>query len=302
MANLNESPSPTPSRHQSQDRVTHLEHQLKRTRLIAVIAAVVAVFLGIAVIAQQLNGTDSAPGNQAAPAAASASPTAAEGENTPDDSTTEPADTNENTGAGTGEDIDNNTTDNSSNQQPDVMRNDPQDPLAIGSIDAPVTMMEWVDYRCPFCALYANDTLPSIVQKYVDEGLLRIEFTDVAFFGEDSVNAAVAAHAAGEQGKYFEFMQALYAAAPESGHPDMPREKLLGFAKTAGVADLAAFEKRLDDQELADSVDMRTITAQQMGVTSVPFFLVGDTAFSGAQPLEIFEKVLTEEIEKAQAS
>ncbi|WP_280116153.1 thioredoxin domain-containing protein [Leucobacter coleopterorum] len=87
------------------------------------------------------------------------------------------------------------------------------DPMAIGDIDAPVVMSEWVDFRCPFCAVYSRDTFDQIVTEFVDTGKVRIEMHDVAFFGEESVRAAVAARAAGEQGCYFQFVKAVYDAA-----------------------------------------------------------------------------------------
>lgn len=178
-----------------------------------------------------------------------------------------------------------------------VARGDANDPMAFGDPDAPVTVVEWIDYRCPFCAVYTNDTLPTIMKDYVDSGKVRYEVHDVSFFGDDSTNAAVAARAAAAQGRFGEFMTTLYAAAPESGHPDMPRDKLVGFAQEAGVADLAAFEKALDDPAAAEAVMADTAAAQQMGVSSVPFFVVGDKSFAGAQPLDVFRTSLDEALE-----
>lgn len=176
--------------------------------------------------------------------------------------------------------------------QPDYIRNDADDPMAIGDIDAPLVLVEWTDMRCPFCAVFSRDTLPEVVKEYVDSGQVRIEINDVSFFGEDSSAAAVAARAAGRQGKYAEFLTTVYANAPEDGHPDMPREKLLGFAKSAGVADLDQFESDIDDPTLAEEVAQSTTYAQQLGVNSVPFFVADGTALSGAQPIENFRQFL----------
>lgn len=170
----------------------------------------------------------------------------------------------------------------------EVARNDPEDPLAIGAIDAPVVMVEWTDLRCPFCAVFSRDTLPVLVEEYVDEGLLRIEFHDVAFFGEQSELAAAAARAAGAQGRGPEYVETVFAAAPESGHPDLPRERLVAFAQQAGVPDIPAFENALDDPALLEAAQKSTATAQQLGVSSVPFFYAGGTVLSGAQPVEVF--------------
>ena len=176
---------------------------------------------------------------------------------------------------------------------------DPNDPLAIGDVDAPVVLVEWADFRCPFCAVVTNKTLPIIFDEYVEKGLVRYEFRDVAFFGDESIDAAVAARAAGEQGRFPEYMTAVFAAAPEKGHPDMPREKLIGFAAEAGVPDLAKFEQDLDRADLRDAVLASTDTAQKLGVTSVPFFVAGDQAIAGAQPIENFRALLDEQLAAA---
>jgi protein-disulfide isomerase len=176
------------------------------------------------------------------------------------------------------------------------------DPLALGPVDAPVVMIEWSDYRCPFCAVFANDSFPEIREEYVDTGQVRFEFRDLAIFGDQSIDAAVAARAAGEQGRYFEFSEALFAAAPEKGHPDMPREALVQFAETAAVPDLARFERDLDDPKLRALVEADTARAQQLGATGTPFFLVGGTPLSGAQPVDVFRRMIEAELSEAAAS
>ncbi|WP_449276637.1 DsbA family protein [Leucobacter sp. GX24907] len=180
------------------------------------------------------------------------------------------------------------------------VRADPNDPMAIGDPDAPVVLSEWTDLRCPFCAVFSRDTLPAIVEEYVDAGKVRIEINDVSYFGDESTNAAVAARAAGEQGRYIQYLDAVYAAAPEDGHPEMPREKLIDFAKTAGVSDLAQFEQDLDDPGLRSAVEASTAQAQQLGVSGVPFFVVDGKALSGAQPVEAFRELLDEALAEAE--
>lgn len=170
------------------------------------------------------------------------------------------------------------------------------DPMAIGAVDAPVVLSEWVDFRCPFCAVFSRDTFPQVVQEYVDSGEVRIEMHDVAFFGDESVRAAAAARAAGEQGRYFEFVKAVYDAAPESGHPELPVDELIALAETAGVPDLERFEADMQRDDLIEAVQQSTAQAQELGVSGVPFFAVGDQAFSGAQPIESFRQFLDQQL------
>ncbi len=177
-----------------------------------------------------------------------------------------------------------------------IERRDATDPMAIGAVDAPVVLNEWIDFRCPFCAVYSRDTMPTIIDEYVNSGKVRIEIHDVAFFGDESVRAAAAARAAGEQGKYIEFVRAVYAAAPESGHPELPPEQLLALAGEAGVPDLARFETDMQRPELAQAVRDSTAKAQQLGVNAVPFFVVNGQAMSGAQPIETFRQFLDQQL------
>lgn len=170
----------------------------------------------------------------------------------------------------------------------------------MGDIDAPVVLIEWTDLRCPFCAAFSRDSLPAIVEEYVDAGLVRIEVHDVAYFGEQSVDAAVAARAAANQGMFFEYVEVVYGDAPDNGHPDMPREKLIAFAEAAGIPDIAKFTADLDDPALEAAVRESTSLSQQIGVSAVPFFVAGDAALSGAYPVDIFRDYLDEAVGKTE--
>ena len=168
-----------------------------------------------------------------------------------------------------------------------LQRRDPKDARALGAVDAPVVLIDWSDFRCPYCAHWANTTFTELLP-YVTSGSLRIEFRDLALFGEQSELTAVASRAAGQQGKFWEFSHAVFAAAPPSGHPDITREDLISFAKEAKVPDLAAFTKALDDEKLLADVRQESQEAQSLGISGTPFFIVNTTVISGAQPLETF--------------
>lgn len=178
------------------------------------------------------------------------------------------------------------------------VRNDPDDYMAIGDINAPVVLSEWTDLRCPYCAVFANQTMPKIIQDYVDKGLVRVEFNDVAFFGDESLNGAVAARAAGKQGLYMPYIEELYSRAPESGHASLPEDVLLDIAQTVGVSDMDQFKADLASPELSAQVLESQRNAQAWGISSVPFFVVGpdNQMLSGAQPYEAFQQVLDSQV------
>lgn len=166
------------------------------------------------------------------------------------------------------------------------------DPMAIGDLDAPIVMTEWIDLRCPYCAVFTRDTLPTVIKEYVDSGKVRIEMQDVAFFGEESLRASTAARAAAEQERYFEFIDAVYQAAPESGHPDLTSEELIKHARTAGVPDIDKFTQDMAREDLRAAVSQSTNDASSLGVTGVPFFAVNGQGISGAQPIDSFRQFL----------
>lgn len=179
---------------------------------------------------------------------------------------------------------------------PGLARRVPDDVTALGDVDAPVVLVEYADYRCPYCAKFGRETLPAIVEEYVDGGQVRIEWRDMPIFGEESELVAIAGRAAGNQDRFWEFNAAVLGAAPESGHPDLPRDVLVEHARTAGVPDLAAFEAALDDPALLTAVRADAAEARAIGVTSVPAFVVGSTPLLGAQPVEVFREVIAAEL------
>ncbi|MDP9988364.1 thioredoxin domain-containing protein [Arthrobacter sp. KFRI-F3372] len=183
----------------------------------------------------------------------------------------------------------------------DMSRRTADDPTALGPVDAPVVLVEYADYRCPFCGLFSRDTLPPLVKKYVKSGDLRVEWRDLPVFGDQSTMAAVAGRAAGNQGKFWEFNKAAFAIAPERGHADLSRERLVQIAKESGVPDLTQFEADLDSEELQQAVAKDAQEAASLGATGTPTFLVNETPLIGAQPLATFEKAIDAALKKAES-
>ena len=159
------------------------------------------------------------------------------------------------------------------------------DPLAVGKVDAPVVMVEWSDFRCPFCSVWSRDTLPQL-KPYIDSGSLRIEHRDLVLFGEQSQLTAQAGRAAGNQGKFWEFDAAVHAAAPTSGHPDITKADLIAFAQKAGVPDIAKFTTDMTSAESVQAVN------KDIGLSGTPFFVINTTPMSGAQPLATFVQTI----------
>lgn len=174
----------------------------------------------------------------------------------------------------------------------DMARREDGDPLARGPVDAPVVMVAYSDYRCPFCAKFSRDTEPQLVDKYVEAGVLRIEWRDLPIFGEQSMVAARAGRAAAAQGKFWEFNSALFAASPDRGHPDLSEAALRGFAEQAGVPDLDRFMRDSTDTTVDDDIAADVLEANMIGVASTPSFVIDGYPILGAQPLAVFEQTI----------
>lgn len=176
----------------------------------------------------------------------------------------------------------------------DLSRRTEGDPRALGDVDAPVTMVVFSDFRCPFCAEYTREIEPDLVDKYVDNGLLRIEWRDQPMFGAQSELAARAGWAAAAQGRFWQFVDHVHGAAPATGHPDLPIDALVEHAKAAGVGDLERFRREALDGTYDDDVAEDLKPSQQYGIIGVPAFVIDGEPIVGVRPLSTFETVIDE--------
>ncbi|MFI1971749.1 disulfide bond formation protein DsbA [Streptomyces cinnamoneus] len=166
------------------------------------------------------------------------------------------------------------------------------DPLAVGKADAPVVLVEYADYQCSFCGRFTRETQPELVRKYVDAGVLRIEFRNFPIFGKDSERAARASWAAGRQGRFWQFHDEAFAKLRKGDA--LAEDKLADMARTAGVEDVEKFRADMNGDEAAAAVKKDQEEGYSLGVQSTPSFLVGGRPLAGAQPLKEFEAAITQ--------
>jgi protein-disulfide isomerase len=166
-------------------------------------------------------------------------------------------------------------------------RREAGDPMALGEVDAPVVMLSYADFQCPFCGRFARTTERTLIDRYVDDGTLRIEWRDFPYLGEESLLAAKAARAAGEQGKFWEFHDELYAEQPPVNSGTITEEHLVGIAEQLDL-DVTQFLEVVRDPATTTSIDRDFIRGQRVGVTGTPAFFVNGRPIMGAQPTEVF--------------
>ncbi|MGW1075666.1 DsbA family protein [Streptomyces sp. NPDC002537] len=164
------------------------------------------------------------------------------------------------------------------------------DPLAVGRTDAPVVLVEYADYQCSYCGKFTRDSQPELIKKYVDEGTLRIEFRNFPIFGKDSERAARASWAAGQQGRFWQFHDEVYAKTRKGDA--LAEDKLVDMAKDSGVTDLDKFRADLNGTASADAVKKDQEEGYSIGVQSTPSFLVNGQPIAGAQPMSAFDEAI----------
>jgi protein-disulfide isomerase len=181
-----------------------------------------------------------------------------------------------------------------------LARRDPDDPRALGDVDAPVVMIEWSDFQCPFCASFALETMPDLVDEYVETGVLRFEWRDFPVLGADSLTAAMAGRAAAEQDAFFEMHDEIFGREFERNAGELSIESLTGIAGELGL-DTDRFERDMQDPELERAVRTDLQTGQQLGFTGTPAFVINGRSMVGGQPTETFRQVVDQAAEEAGA-
>jgi protein-disulfide isomerase len=165
---------------------------------------------------------------------------------------------------------------------------------ALGEPDAPVTILEFSDFQCPYCRQHALQTLPQIREAYVQTGQVRYVFKDFPLPSHANAQiAAEAARCAGAQGAYWAMHGRLFegqkAWAPQAEAD--ARETLIGYAQDLGL-DGEALRLCLESGEYGQLVRMDEWEGQQAGVQGTPSFVINGQLVAGAQPYEAFAEII----------
>ncbi|ABK76866.1 protein-disulfide isomerase [Cenarchaeum symbiosum A] len=167
----------------------------------------------------------------------------------------------------------------------------------VGNADAPITIVEFGDYQCHQCYNWFHNTKPGITEEYIETGMVKFVFVDMAFLGRDSLPASVAAYCAGDQGMYWEYHDMLYTLQdPQIDSGWASRERLKAFAFDLGL-DPGVFDGCLDSNKHQGRVQSNVAEAREFGVSGTPTFAIifedGRTeTIVGAQPFSVFKNVL----------
>lgn len=164
----------------------------------------------------------------------------------------------------------------------------------IGNADATVTVTEYSDYQCPFCATFYKKTLPAILSQYVKKGLVKFEYKDFPLGGHiNAVPAAIATHCAGEQQAFWYMHSMLFENQSDWGRqdPDLVNETLLGYAKELGL-DEEKFSECQDSDVYNQKIQADFNEGVKLGVDATPSFNINGELIIGAEKYAKFDQVI----------
>ncbi|HEX5828565.1 MAG TPA: thioredoxin domain-containing protein [Candidatus Limnocylindrales bacterium] len=145
----------------------------------------------------------------------------------------------------------------------------PQQGMALGSAEAPLTLEVWADYQCPYCRQMAVEVEPWLQQNYIAPGKVRLVYRDLAFLGPESLDAAVVARYAATQGKFWEMHGVLYGGQGAENQGAFSRERLVHLATLVGL-DPAGATAAFDDPDLIAAVKADLEEGAGYGIASTP--------------------------------
>ena len=167
---------------------------------------------------------------------------------------------------------------------------------AMGREDAPVTMVEFTDYQCPFCRRFEADSFAQLKKEYIDTGKVRFVSRDLPLdFHPNAPAAAMAARCAGDQHKFWEMRDAMMLDTATDLGPD----SILKYGQKTNL-DMTAFRGCLSDKKYTSAIQKDTADAGTLGISGTPSFVIGKTAkdeiagvrIVGAVPYSVFDSTI----------
>jgi len=166
----------------------------------------------------------------------------------------------------------------------------------LGSMDAPITIIDFSDYQCSRCWRFATQVEPLIKENYINTGKAKLVFKDFPIYGNDSVNGAIAAHCAADQNKYWELHDLFYENQEAINSGWLSVDNILSFASELGL-DSQQFKTCLDERKYYQKVQNNVEQGMSLGVSGIPMFIIIDSdgqseIVEGPQPFSVFKEVL----------
>lgn len=165
------------------------------------------------------------------------------------------------------------------------------DSVVKGNKNAPVTIVNFSDFQCPFCKRWFEDVEPQLLKEYVDTGKARLVFKNYAFLGADSITAAEGIWCANEQGKYWNYYNYLFANQGQENDGWANKDNLKKLATKMGL-NATKFATCLNSGKYKDKVTQELEEAKKIGIKGTPQTFINGEAVPGAQAYSVFREVV----------
>ncbi len=164
----------------------------------------------------------------------------------------------------------------------------------MGDPNAPVHIIEYGDFQCPYCLKFWSETEPQLIEEYVNTGKVYFIYRSLgAFLGEESAWAAEGAYCAGDQDQFWEYHDTLFVNWNGENTGNYSQDRLIQFAESLDL-DMPTFESCLRDGWHRPAVDKDAADASAAGVRATPTFFINGFMVEGAQPFEILKQYIEE--------
>ena len=168
---------------------------------------------------------------------------------------------------------------------------------SLGPADAPITIVEFSDYQCPFCSRFHDETYQALLDAY--PGQIRFVYRNLPLvFHQNAQMSAEAALCAGDQDKYWEMHEELFANQASFNNPEgttLEQATYNEYAQGLGL-DVTAFEDCMTTHKFAQFIKDDMAFSTDLGVQSTPTFFINGLAIVGAQPLSSFQQLIDKEL------
>lgn len=175
-----------------------------------------------------------------------------------------------------------------------------KDDVVLGELNAPVTVIEYSDFQCPYCGRFFSDTEQQLREAYIKTGKVRFVYRQFAFLGDESKAAAQAVECAKDQGKFWEMHDSVFGAEIKDGQErngNLNRDLFMSLAGKIGL-NAAQYGACLDNKKYAAKVDHDYASAQTVGVQATPTLFVNGEKIEGALPFPQFKLVVEKYLAK----
>jgi protein-disulfide isomerase len=163
---------------------------------------------------------------------------------------------------------------------------------SMGAENAPVTIIEYSDFNCGFCKKFHAETFSRIVDDYVKTGQVKVSYKHYPFLAQSSVWKAEAAECAAEQGKFWDFHNALFDSKVSGQGDETAVKQALSALASELQLDANAFTACMSAGQATALVQSDAAEGQQMRVQGTPSFLINGKLLVGAQPYEAFKQAI----------